>query len=154
MGLLDLIFGQKKTVHIEDGIWLKDIREMTWTVATPGNSRMPGLHIAIDSLFIDNGNRFFVLKQLFTDPASTKYLGCIWLAQTQDIMVVVERIEAADQQILMSDAWAYERFLNAQNTPQLDQLLDLLTQQSRTSAFMKRPDYLQYIIQGLETMTG
>jgi hypothetical protein len=148
MGLLNLLFGNKNKTNIEQGIWLEGLRDSQWEIVT--TSQNPVFEISVDSVYKHNDNHVFVLREQPHEQQPIKYLGCIWLKDAEEIMVIVHRFEDAAQQGL--DAWSYEHYLTHKNTPCLDMLFITLTEHARARMFAKEPLYLKHILQGLESM--
>jgi hypothetical protein len=151
MGILDLLFGSKKSVNIEPGIWLQNVRESQWTPIQHRNN--PVTHeLSAETLYQHNENLIFILREKIQSTQQIKYFGCIQLKDAEEIMVIVERIE--DAELNGNDHWSYENYLTHKNTPFLDILFIKLSEEIRTRRYVQEPAYVQHLLLGLEHMIG
>jgi hypothetical protein len=148
MGLMKMLFGIGKGPQLEPGAWLVGLREGAWQTVTSST-----YEISENSCIRDNGNDFFVLRQI-EDTSGKKYLGCVRLTGSQEVMVLVERLEGADQVSPSGDFWSYDRVLTAKNTPEFAVLLQQIGQIHLKRVRADKPAYLEHLVKGLEAMAG
>jgi len=150
MGILSALFGgNKSTTEGNDGVWLKGERNSTWEEVAKFDKSQP-IELSLESCYQNQMGTFCVLRSFNKGQNVMLFMGCVIPEDQNDfILIVVDRGESLNGDVMMRDDWTKNRILEKSKIPDIGDAIQKIENYAAFNDYSTLPPFVFYLTMNL-----